>query len=93
MTEIQHEIGTLYKENFGQLVSLLLSRFPGLSIESAEDAVQDAFAEASARVAFLRTNPAGYIPSAKIGPSISPSGQKEVKRYLQPLKSLSTLKK
>src|ERR1700679_4042945 len=48
MIEVQNEIGALYKENFGQLVSLLLLRFPGLSIESAEDAVQDAFAEASA---------------------------------------------
>src|SRR5579872_719610 len=48
MTHTNIEITVLYKKHFGQLVSLLLSRFPELSIESAEDVVQDAFADAAA---------------------------------------------
>ncbi len=48
MTNINIEITALYKEHFGQLVSLLLSRFPALSIESAEDVVQDAFVDGAA---------------------------------------------
>jgi RNA polymerase sigma factor (sigma-70 family) len=48
MTNTNIEITALYKEHFGQLVSLLLSRFPALSIESAEDVVQDSFADAAA---------------------------------------------
>ena len=47
MTSPNIEIAILYKEYFGQLVSLLLVRLPDLSVESAEDAVQDAFADAA----------------------------------------------
>lgn len=77
MTEIQREIGTLYKENFGQLVSLLLSRYPGLSIESAEDAVQDAFAEASARWATcgIPQNKPGWLFTVSKNRSINQSKQ------------------
>ncbi len=60
MTSPNIEIATLYKEYFGQLVSLLLVRFPALSIESAEDAVQDAFARAAViwhRQGFPRNQP------------------------------------
>jgi RNA polymerase sigma factor (sigma-70 family) len=48
MTNTNIEITALYKDHFGQLVALLLSRFPALSIESAEDVVQDTFVDAAA---------------------------------------------
>src|SRR6478736_2516200 len=49
MSEIDKKIASLYKDKYGQLVSLLLQKFNSLSIEIAEDVVQDAFAEAAVR--------------------------------------------
>src|SRR6478752_7882795 len=49
MTEIDKKIASLYKDKYGQLLSLLLQKFNGLSFEVAEDIVQDAFAEAAMR--------------------------------------------
>ncbi|MDP4250118.1 MAG: sigma-70 family RNA polymerase sigma factor [Bacteroidota bacterium] len=49
MNETGKRIEALYKDKFGQLISLMLQRFRNLSIESAEDIVQETFAEAAAR--------------------------------------------
>lgn len=63
MTETEQTIASLYKDKYGQLVALVLQRFNALGIESAEDIVQDAFAEASARwpVHGAPLNPAGWL--------------------------------
>ena len=47
MNEIRRHIEVIYKDRFGQLITLILLRFRGLSIESAEDIVQDSFAAAA----------------------------------------------
>src|ERR1700722_11225197 len=47
MNEIEKCIEVIYKDKFGQLISLMLQRFRTLSIESAEDIVQETFAEAA----------------------------------------------
>jgi len=47
MSEAAGHIEVIYKDRFGQLISLILQRFRGLSIESAEDIVQEAFAAAA----------------------------------------------
>ena len=49
MNEVEKRIEVIYKNKFGQLIALILQRFPSLSIESAEDIVQETFAEAAAR--------------------------------------------
>lgn len=49
MNETEKFIEAIYKDKFGQLISLILQRFRGLSIESAEDIVQETFAEAAIR--------------------------------------------
>src|SRR5450432_3131282 len=46
MNEVEKHIEVIYKERFGQLISLILQRFRGLSFESAEDIVQETFAAA-----------------------------------------------
>ena len=63
MNELNKRIEVLYKEKYGQLISLMVQRFQSLSIESAEDIVQEAFADA----AFLwpqqtaPKNPGGWL--------------------------------
>jgi len=47
MNEIERHIEAIYKDRFGQLISLILQRFRDLSIESAEDIVQETFARAA----------------------------------------------
>ncbi len=47
MNEVARHIEVIYKDRFGQLISLILQRFRGLSIESAEDIVQETFAAAA----------------------------------------------
>src|SRR5689334_17868396 len=47
MNETARHIEVIYKDRFGQLISLILQRFPGLSMESAEDIVQESFAAAA----------------------------------------------
>jgi len=63
MNEVKKRIEVIYKDKFGQLISLVLQRFRSLSIESAEDIVQEAFARAS--VLWPRQgvpeNPAGWL--------------------------------
>ncbi len=49
MSEVNKTIASLYKDKYGQLVALLLQKFNSLPIESAEDLVQEAFAEATVR--------------------------------------------
>jgi RNA polymerase sigma factor (sigma-70 family) len=49
MNEVEKYIEILYKDKFGQLISLIMDRFPSLSIESVEDIVQESFAEATER--------------------------------------------
>src|SRR5579862_4015109 len=47
MNEVEKCIADIYKDKFGQLISLMLQRYRSLSIESAEDIVQETFAEAA----------------------------------------------
>src|ERR1700733_6645501 len=63
MNEAEKCIGTIYKEKFGQLIALILQQFRDLSIESAEDIVQEAFAEAVVRwpKQGMPDNPSGWI--------------------------------
>ena len=63
MNEIEKCIEIVYKDKFGQLISLMLQRFPNLSIESAEDIVQEAFTEATLFWPKQGTpeNPSGWI--------------------------------
>src|SRR5579864_3510033 len=63
MNEIGKRIEVLYKDKFGQLISLILQRFPKLSIESAEDVVQESFAEAAIRwpKEGMPDNPSGWL--------------------------------
>ena len=63
MNEIKERIEALYKDKFGQLISLILQRFRNLSIESAEDVVQETFAEATVRWQDqgMPENPSGWL--------------------------------
>jgi RNA polymerase sigma factor (sigma-70 family) len=63
MNETGRCIEALYKGKFGQLISLILQRFRSLSIESAEDIVQETFAEAAARwqEQGMPGNPSGWL--------------------------------
>jgi RNA polymerase sigma factor (sigma-70 family) len=63
MNETGRCIEALYKGKFGQLISLILQRFRSLSIESAEDIVQETFAEAAARwqEQGVPENPSGWL--------------------------------
>jgi RNA polymerase sigma factor (sigma-70 family) len=63
MNEVEKCIEVIYKDKFGQLISLILQRFQNLSIESAEDIVQETFAEAAARwpKQGMPENPSGWI--------------------------------
>jgi RNA polymerase sigma factor (sigma-70 family) len=63
MNETGRCIEALYKDKFGQLISLILQRFRSLSIESAEDIVQETFAEAAMRwqEQGIPENPSGWL--------------------------------
>ena len=63
MNETGRCIEALYKGKFGQLISLILQRFRSLSIESAEDIVQETFAEAAERWQDkgIPENPSGWL--------------------------------
>ena len=63
MNEVGKRIEVIYKDKFGQLISLILQRFRSLSIESAEDIVQETFAEAAVLWPKhgVPENPAGWL--------------------------------
>jgi len=63
MNEVGKRIEAIYKDKFGQLISLILQRFRSLSIESAEDIVQEAFAGAAVLwpKQGVPENPAGWL--------------------------------
>lgn len=63
MSEIAKRIEVIYKDKFGQLISLMLQRFRSLSIESAEDIVQEAFTDAALLwpKQGIPKNPAGWL--------------------------------
>ncbi len=63
MNEVEKCIDVIYKDKFGQLISLMLQRFRNLSIESAEDIVQEAFTEATQYwpTQGVPENPSGWI--------------------------------
>ena len=72
MNESEKCIEAIYKDKFGQLIALLLQRFRGLPIESAEDIVQETFAEATVRwpKQGIPENPPGWIyQAARTNPS------------------------
>ena len=63
MNEFEQRIEVLYKERFGQLISLILQRFRHLSIECAEDIVQEAFTAAALHwpKTGIPENPSGWL--------------------------------
>ena len=63
MNETEICIEVIYKDKFGQLISLILQSFRSLSIESAEDIVQETFAEAAERwpKQGIPENPSGWL--------------------------------
>ena len=63
MNEVEKSIEALYKDKYGQLISLILQRFRSLSIESAEDVVQETFAQAAVSWARqgIPLNPPGWL--------------------------------
>lgn len=73
MNESEKCIEAIYKDKFGQLIALLLQRFRGLPIESAEDIVQETFAEATVRwpKQGIPENPPGWIYQACKNKSIN----------------------
>jgi RNA polymerase sigma factor (sigma-70 family) len=73
MTEVEHHIEALYKDKFGQLLSLLLMKFRDLTIESGQDIVQEAFADAATLWTgqSMPHNPAGWIYQACKNKSIN----------------------
>src|SRR5271154_3984452 len=73
MNEVEKCIEAIYKDKFGQLISLILHRFRNLSIESAEDIVQEAFAEAAAcwPIQGIPENPSGWLYQTSKNKSIN----------------------
>ena len=63
MNEFEKCIEVLYKERFGQLISLILQRFRLLSIDWAEDIVQETFAAAALHwpKTGMPENPSGWL--------------------------------
>jgi len=63
MSEIEKRIEVLYKERFGQLISLILQRFRHLPIDWAEDIVQEAFTAAMLHwpKTGMPENPSGWL--------------------------------
>src|SRR5258706_11612926 len=63
MIEVRKHIEDLYKDKFGQLVSLILQRFRSLSIAAAEDIVQETFTEAAVLwpKQGMPENPSGWL--------------------------------
>jgi RNA polymerase sigma factor (sigma-70 family) len=63
MNEFEKRIEILYKERFGQLISLILQRFRPLSIDWAEDIVQETFAAAAWHwpKTGMPENPSGWL--------------------------------
>src|SRR5271170_6841725 len=63
MNECEKGIEILYKERFGQLISLMLQRFRQLSIDWAEDIVQETFTEAALHwpKTGMPENPSGWL--------------------------------
>jgi RNA polymerase sigma factor (sigma-70 family) len=63
MNEVEKRIEILYKERFGQLISLILQRFRHLSIDWAEDIVQETFTAAALHwpKTGMPENPSGWL--------------------------------
>ena len=63
MNEFEQRIEILYKERFGQLISLILQRFRHLPIDWAEDIVQETFTAAALHwpKTGIPENPSGWL--------------------------------
>ena len=63
MNEFDKRIEILYKERFGQLISLILQRFQNLPIDWAEDIVQETFEGAALHwpKTGMPENPSGWL--------------------------------
>src|ERR1700691_6337366 len=63
MNEFEKHIEILYKERFGQLISLILQRFRNLPIDWAEDIVQETFTAAALHwpKTGMPENPSGWL--------------------------------
>jgi len=60
---VEQAVGRLYRSHYGKMVANILSRYPDLGLETAEDLVQDAFAVALTEWARdgIPNNPPGWI--------------------------------
>lgn len=63
MNDVEKSIERLYKDKYGQLISLILHRFRSLSVSTAEDIVQEVFSDATLLWAKdgMPHNPAGWL--------------------------------
>src|SRR6202051_2732850 len=63
MNKFDKRIEILYKERFGQLISLMLQRFRNLPIDWAEDIVQETFTAAALHwpKTGMPENPSGWL--------------------------------
>src|SRR5260221_1332573 len=63
MIDVRKLIESLYKDKFGQLISLILQRFRSLSVAAAEDIVQETFTEAAVLwpKQGMPENPSGWL--------------------------------
>jgi RNA polymerase sigma factor (sigma-70 family) len=91
MNEVEQCIGVIYKDKFGQLISLMLQRFRKLSIESAEDIVQETFTEASFYwpKQGIPENPSGWIYQTCRNKSINLLKKKDKSSDLSLAKTIS----
>ena len=73
MNECDRRIEILYKERFGQLISLILQRFRHMPIDWAEDIVQEAFTAAALNwpKTGMPENPSGWLYQTSKNKSIN----------------------
>ncbi|HVS96551.1 MAG TPA: sigma-70 family RNA polymerase sigma factor [Puia sp.] len=78
-------VDDLYKSHYGKIVSALLTSFSDTTLESAEDAVQDAFTKALTgwTAATIPDNPAGWIYTVSRNGLIS--GLRSASRFSAPI--------
>jgi RNA polymerase sigma factor (sigma-70 family) len=91
MNEFEKGIEILYKERFGQLISLILQRFRHLPIDLAEDIVQEAFTAAALHwpKTGVPENPSGWLYQTCENKSINLLKKKSKTGHLSLAKNVS----
>src|SRR5580692_12913402 len=91
MNEFDKHIEILYKERFGQLISLILQRFRHLPIDCAEDIVQETFTAAALHwpKTGVPENPSGWLYQTCENKSINLLKKKSKTGHLSLAKNVS----